>query len=67
MTTDLERYIGSLTYFGDIEGVEFELVVSFLNNLTANQLIELKKNDIHVHVEGSQDLPENKPNLGWKD
>jgi hypothetical protein len=53
----IQRYIDSLTYFEDIDGVELELVVSFLENLTAKQLTELKKNDIHVHVEGSQDLP----------
>jgi hypothetical protein len=63
----VERYIGSLTNFEDIDGIELELVVSFLENLTAKQLIELKKNSIQVHVEGSQDLPENKPIVGWKD
>ena len=57
----LERYIGTLTYFEEIEGIELELVVSFLENLTAKQLIELRNNHIHVRLEGSQDLP------GWEE
>lgn len=61
-----ERYINSLTYFEEIEGIELELVVSFLENLTVSQLKELKRNNINVHVEGEQDIPQDKPIIGWK-
>ncbi len=53
-----DRYISSLTYFECIEGIELELVVSFIDNLTTNKVSELKRNHITIRVEGSQDLPE---------
>jgi hypothetical protein len=54
-----ERYINSLTYFECIDGIELELVVSYIDNLTTNQVLELKRNHINIRVEGSQDLPKN--------
>jgi hypothetical protein len=52
-----ERYVITLTAFECIEGIELELVVSYIENLTITQLNELKRNNIRVHVEGAQDLP----------
>lgn len=63
----VQRYIDSLTFFNDIEGVELEFVVSYIENLTAKQYREMKRNNIHVHEEGEQDLPQDKPIVGWKD
>jgi hypothetical protein len=50
------RYIKTLKQFDKIEGIELELVVSFLNNLSASQLVEVEKASIHVIVAGEQDL-----------
>jgi hypothetical protein len=63
-----ERYVNSLTYFEDIEGIELELVVSYLDNLTSTQIKELQRCNIHVNVMGKQDLLDdgnNKTILGW--
>jgi hypothetical protein len=66
----LDRYIKTLTAFKGIEGVELELVVSFMENLSFNQYNELKTNGINVKVEGPQDLPEQyaavqREPMGW--
>jgi hypothetical protein len=63
-----ERYVNSLTYFEDIEGIELELVVSYLDNLTSTQIKELQRCNIHVNVMGKQDLLDdgnNKTIVGW--
>jgi hypothetical protein len=52
-----DRYVITLTAFECIEGIELELVVSYLENLSVTQLKELKRNNINIHVEGAQDLP----------
>jgi hypothetical protein len=51
-----ERYVASLTYFEVIDGIELELVLTSLDNLTAKQADELKKNHIHVTVRPVQDV-----------
>lgn len=51
----LLRYINSLDYFDGIEGIQKELIVSYLDNLTAAQLEELKQHRITVTAVGSQD------------
>ena len=57
-----DRYIASLIYFDTIDGIEKELVVTSLDNLTASQLVELKKSGIHVTVRPIQDLPSEEDN-----
>jgi len=51
-----DRYVASLTYFEIIDGIELEMVVTSLDNLTAKQADELKKNHIHVTVRPVQDV-----------
>lgn len=63
-----ERYIDNLTFFEEIEGIEMELVVSYIDNLTPTQIKELKRCNIRITVMGKQDLLDdgsNKSIQGW--
>ena len=60
----LDRYINDLVFFKAIEGIELELVVSYLENLSEKQLTLLKEYGIKVKVAGEQDLPE-EDIVGW--
>jgi hypothetical protein len=57
--TRFNRYVDTLISFSVIDGIELELVVSFKENLSYNQVMALRRNNINVHVEGPQDLPNN--------
>lgn len=61
----VDRYIANLTYFEGIEGVELELIVTYMDNLSAGQLLDLK-NHIKVTALGYQDTEE-KTEQGWID
>ncbi|MGB9856400.1 MAG: hypothetical protein ACPLKS_07695 [Caldisericum exile] len=67
---DFERYIETLTWYEDIQGIEMELVVSYLSNLNAEQLRECERNNIRIRVIGHQDLPrkEDEEQIeGWRE
>lgn len=51
----LERYINSLNFFDQLPNVEKELVVSFEDNLTDDQIKKLGQNRINVKIVGRQD------------
>ena len=51
------RYIDSLCYFKGIEDVELELVVSFFENVSNAQYLELQEHDIKLVIENHQDGP----------
>jgi hypothetical protein len=54
---NFNRYLGTLGYFESIRGIELELVVSYLSNLNAEQLLECEKLRIRVNAVGEQDQP----------
>jgi hypothetical protein len=54
-----KRYMDSLTFYKDIEGIEMQLFISYRENLSMNQYQILKKYGIIVNVVGKQDLPTN--------
>ena len=51
----LGRYINSLKFFDQLPNVEKELVVSFEDNLTDDQIKRLGQNKINVKIVGRQD------------
>jgi len=59
------RYLDSLCYFENIEGIELELVVSFAENINLKQYEELKKYNIKVTEVGHQDTEEEENVEGW--
>lgn len=63
----LDTTVDHLTYFADIEGVELELVVSYIENLNHEQQQELKRCNVKVSLVGAQDQPEEKEVKGWED
>jgi hypothetical protein len=55
----LLRLIDSLVYFKGIQGIQLEVVFSYLENLSAKQKEEFESNGIRVTILGSQDLDYN--------
>jgi len=59
-----DRYMGTLGYWENM-GIELELIVSYMSNVTAYQLSECQRLRIKVTAVGPQDQPEDENVEGW--
>ena len=64
---NFNRYLGTLGYWESIRSIELELIVSYISNLSGDQLQECNRLGIIVNAVGPQDQPEDENKEGWID